>query len=137
MPTYDFICNTCNQRFDIFQTFSEYGRKPVHCTHCNSADVRRRMTRVRIAKSETNRMESMTDNMGNLEAMENDPQELARMIRKMGGEMGEELPPQFDEVVDRLEAGQSPDEISSAIPDLDDGGSGDDYSGHDNSFDSM
>lgn len=122
MPTYDFICNTCNQRFDIFQTFSEYGKKPVNCTHCNSTDVRRRMTKVRIAKSETSRMESMTDGIGNLEGLENDPKALGQMMRKMGSEMGEELPPEFDDVVDRLEAGQSPEEIESALPDL---GSGD------------
>jgi hypothetical protein len=36
----------------------------------------------------------------------------------MGGEMGEELPAEFDDVVDRLEAGQSPEEIESALPDL-------------------
>jgi putative FmdB family regulatory protein len=122
MPTYDFICNACNQRFDVFQTFSEYGKKPVNCTHCNSADVRRRMTKVRIAKSDTHRMESMTDGLGNLEALENDPQALGQMMRKMGSEMGEDLPPEFDDVVDRLEAGQSPEEIESALPDL---GSGD------------
>jgi putative FmdB family regulatory protein len=122
MPTYDFICNSCNQRFDVFQTFSEYGKKPVHCTHCNSADVRRRMTRVRIAKSETSRMESMTEGVDNLEALEKDPRALAQMMRKMGSEMGEDLPPEFDDVVDRLEAGQSPEEIESALPDL---GSGD------------
>jgi hypothetical protein len=28
------------------------------------------------------------------------------------------LPPEFDDVVDRLEAGQSPEEIESALPDL-------------------
>jgi putative FmdB family regulatory protein len=122
MPTYDFICNTCNQRFDVFQTFSEYGKKPVNCTYCNSADVRRRMTKVRIAKSETSRMESMTAGVENIEALENDPQALAQMMRKMGSEMGEDLPPEFDDVVDRLEAGQSPEEIESALPDL---GSGD------------
>jgi putative FmdB family regulatory protein len=118
MPTYDFVCNTCNQRFDVFQTFSQYGKIPVHCAHCSSADVRRRMTKVRIAKSETSRMESMTDGIGNLEGLENDPQALGQMMRKMGTEMGEELPPEFDDVVDRLEAGQSPEEIESALPDL-------------------
>ena len=126
MPTYDFICNTCNQRFDIFQTFSEYGKVPVHCTHCNSADVRRRMTKVRIAKSETSRMESMTDGIGDLEGIENDPQALGQMMRKMGKEMGEDLPPEFDDVVDRLEAGQSPEEIESALPDLGSGDAGGD-----------
>jgi arylsulfatase len=43
---------------------------------------------------------------------------LARMMRKMGGEMGKDLPAEFNDVVDRLEAGQSPEEIESALPDL-------------------
>ena len=49
MPTYDFICNKCSQRFDVFLTYSEYGKKTVKCAHCGSKDVRRRMTKVRIA----------------------------------------------------------------------------------------
>jgi putative FmdB family regulatory protein len=120
MPTYDFICNSCNQRFDIFMTFSEYGNKKVFCTHCNSEDVRRRMTKVRIAKSEESRMESMADRFAGFENLEEDPKAMGQMMRKMGGEMGEDLPPEFDEVVDRLESGQSPDEIESALPDLGD-----------------
>jgi hypothetical protein len=32
--------------------------------------------------------------------------------------MGEDLPAEFNDVVDRLEAGQSPEEIESALPDL-------------------
>jgi len=118
MPTYDFICNNCNQRFDVFLTFAEYGKKPVACVHCNSKDVRRRMTKVRIAKSDDSRMNSMADDFSGFEGLENDPQAMGRMMRKMGKEMGEELPPEFDEVVDRLEKGQSPEEIESAIPDL-------------------
>ena len=119
MPTYDFICNSCEKRFDVFMTFSEYGTKLVHCTHCNSENVRRRMTKVRIAKSEESRMENMAENFSGFESMEEDPKALGQMMRKMGSEMGEELPPEFDEVVDRLESGQSADEIESALPDLD------------------
>lgn len=118
MPTYDFICNACTQRFEVFMTFSEYGKKPVHCTHCNSENVRRRMTKVRIAKSEENRMEKMAENLSGFESLEEDPKALGEMMRKMGTEMGEELPPEFDEVVDRLESGQSAEEIESALPDL-------------------
>jgi putative FmdB family regulatory protein len=118
MPTYDYICNNCNQRFDVFQSFAEYGKKKVSCTNCKSKDVRRRMTKVRIAKSEDSRMNAMADDFSGFENMEDDPREMARMMKKMGNEMGEELPPEFDEVVDRLESGQSPDEIESAIPDL-------------------
>jgi hypothetical protein len=69
-----------------------------------------------------------------LEGLEDDPQSLGRMMRKMGREMGEDMPPEFDEVVDRLEKGQSPDEIESAMPDL--AGLGeDDHAGHDHSLD--
>lgn len=118
MPTYDFICNACRQRFDVFMTFSEYGKKPVQCAHCGSKNVRRRMTKVRIAKSEESRFESMTDDFSGIEGLEDDPKALGQMMRKMGKEMGEELPPEFDDVVDRLEAGQSPEEIESALPDL-------------------
>lgn len=121
MPTYDFICNSCSQRFDVFLTYADYGRVPVHCSHCDSADVRRRMTKVRIAKSEEGRMESLADNLGGFEGLEENPAELGRMMKRMGREMGEELPAEFDEVVDRLEAGQSPDEIEAALPDLNTG----------------
>lgn len=118
MPTYDFICNTCAKRFDVFMTFSEYGVKAVHCTYCGSDDIRRRMTKVRIAKSMESRMESMESNLSSFEEIEDDPRALGRMMRKMGGEMKDDLPAEFDEVVDRLEAGQSPEEIESSLPDL-------------------
>jgi putative FmdB family regulatory protein len=125
MPTYDFICNACEKRFDVFLTFSEYGKKPVHCEHCGSDKVRRRMTKVRIAKSDDSRMDSMADDFSGMEGIEEDPRALGRMMRKMGSQMGEDLPSEFNDVVDRLEAGQSPEEIESAHPDL---GAGDDES---------
>jgi len=118
MPTYDFICNNCNERFDVFLTFAEYGKKKVSCTHCGSKNVRRRMTKVRVAKSEESRMDAMADDFSGFEGLEDDPKAMGRMMRKMGKEMGEDLPPEFDDVVDRLEAGQSPEEIESALPDL-------------------
>ncbi len=117
MPVYDFICNNCQQRFDVFLSYAEYGKQPVKCPHCGSQDVRRRMTKIRVAKSEESRMENMMDESA-LEGMENDPKALGQMMKKMGNEMGEDLPPEFDDVVDRLEAGQSPEEIESALPDL-------------------
>jgi len=128
MPTYDFTCLDCKKRFDLFMTYSEYGTKPAACSHCGSENTRRRMNRVRIAKSEESRLDSLGDfsDPSALEGLEDDPQALGRMMRKMGNEMGEELPAEFDEVVDRLEKGQSPEEIESALPDLggDDGGGG-------------
>lgn len=118
MPTYDFVCSACEKRFEVFMTFSEYGSKPVYCTHCESDKVRRRMTKVRIARSDESRLESMASDFPGMDGLEDDPKALGQMMRKIGGETGENLPPEFDEVVDRLEAGQSPEEIESALPDL-------------------
>ena len=126
MPTYDFICNKCNQRFDIFLNYSEYGKKIVTCAHCGSKDVRRRMTKVRIAKSEEGRMESMADDFSGFEGLEDDPKALGRMMRRMSREMGEDMGPEFDEVIDRLEKGQSPEEIEEVLPDLGGDSGGDD-----------
>ena len=128
MPTYDYICLDCNKRFELFMTYSEYETRPAACSHCGSGNTRRRLTRVRILKSEESRLENLGDfsDPSALAGLEDDPQALGRMMRKMGNELGEEMPPEFDEVVDRLEKGQSPDEIESALPDLggDDGGAG-------------
>ncbi len=118
MPTYDFVCNACEKRFDVFMTFSEYGNKPVNCAYCGSDKVRRRMTRVRIARSDESRLESAANDFSGLEGLEDDPRVLGQMMRKLGGEMGEDLPAEFDEVVDRLESGQSPEEIEAVLPDL-------------------
>ena len=126
MPTYPYTCLNCRKRFDVFMTFSEYGTRRVHCPHYQSDQVQRRITRVRVARSEDSRMESLSD-PAMLDGMEDDPKAMGRMMREMSREMGEELGPEFDEVVDRLESGQSPDEIEQAIPDLGgDAGGGDD-----------
>src|SRR5262245_48740471 len=122
MPTYDFICLNCKQRFDVFLSYNEYGSKLVKCTNCGSENIRRRMTKVRIGKSDESRFEDMAD-PASLEGLEEDPRAMGQMMRKMGREMGEDLPPEFDDVVDRLEAGQSPEEIEPALPDP---GTGDD-----------
>jgi putative FmdB family regulatory protein len=118
MPIYDYVCQSCQRPFDVFLTYSEYGVKPVHCLHCGSDKVKRRPPRVRLLRSEDSHMEDMAGDFSGMEGLEDDPQALGRMMRKMGREMGEDLPPEFDDVVDRLEAGQSPEEIESALPDL-------------------
>lgn len=71
-------------------------------------------------------MDAMADDFSGFEGLEDDPKAMGRIMRKMGKEMGEELPSEFDEVVDRLESGQSPEEIEKEIPDLGNAGTDDD-----------
>jgi Flp pilus assembly protein TadB len=46
---------------------------------------------------------------------ETDPRSIGRWMRKMGQEMGEDLGEEFNEMVDRLEAGESPEDIESSL----------------------
>ena len=127
MPNYSYRCMDCHKRFEIFMTYDEYGTKQVACPHCASLNIQRRIGRIRIAKSEESRLDDLADPSA-LDGLEDDPRALGKMMRKMRGELGEDVGPEFDEVVDRLEAGQSPEDIESAIPDL---GGDADYGGED------
>ncbi|PKO14713.1 MAG: hypothetical protein CVU39_13365 [Chloroflexi bacterium HGW-Chloroflexi-10] len=117
MPSYEYRCLDCKRRFEIFMSYKEYGAKPVLCTHCQSTNIIRRIGRIRIAKSEESRLENFSDS-ADLEGLEDDPIALGRMMRKMSGELGEDMPPEFNEVVDRLEKGQSPEDIERDLPEL-------------------
>ena len=121
MPLYDYVCQDCKTRFDVFMTYAQYGTQPVTCTACGSRNVRRRVPRVRVAKSDDSRMDSLAGDFSDpstLAGLENDPQAMGRMLRKMGNEMGEDLPPEFSDVADRLEKGQSPEDIEKELPNL-------------------
>jgi putative FmdB family regulatory protein len=121
MPKYGFHCQNCGKKFRKFLTYQEYGSVEVLCPYCKSAKLSRLIDKVRFAKSEDSRMESLESTFSNpaaLEGLENDPVSMGRLMRQMGNEMGEELGPEFNEVVNRLEKGQSPEEIERDMPEL-------------------
>jgi len=125
MPAYDYRCLNCKKRFDIFMSYSEYGTRPVNCPHCGSDQVTRRIGRVRIGRSDESRLSSMADPTA-MENMDKDPRTLGRMMRQMSGEICQDMGSEFNEVVSRLEKGESPEAIERAMPDL---GTGDDSLG--------
>ncbi len=117
MPEYTFVCQDCNRVFNVRLSYAEYGKVPVHCPYCGSARVERRIRRVRFLRSFESRLEDLAD-PGSLEEMERNPKALAQMMRAMSAEMGEDLGPELEEVVERLERGESPEEIEKTMPDL-------------------
>ena len=62
------------------------------------------MSRFAAPKSEEARLESLADpsNFGDLD--ENDPQSMARWMKKMGREMGEDVGEDFEETLDEAGA---------------------------------
>jgi len=96
----------------------------ARCPHCEGARLRRLVSRVAVLKSEDSRIENMADPalMSGLES--EDPKALASFMRQMSSEMGEPLDPEMNEVIGRLEAGESPDAIEASMPELGDGDGG-------------
>lgn len=119
MPIYEYRCNNCRRRVTLFwRSFSEIGATRPSCPRCGSENLTRLMSRVAVLRSEESRLEDLADPSTLAGLDENDPKSMARWMRRMSQEIGEDLGPEFDEVVDRLEAGQSPEEIEEAMPDL-------------------
>jgi putative FmdB family regulatory protein len=118
MPIYEYRCQDCRRRISLFfRSFEEIEAKPV-CPRCGGTRLARLISRVSVVRSEESRIDDMADPSMLSDLDENDPKRIARWMRKMGTEAGEEMPAEFGEVVDRLESGQSPEEIEEAMPDL-------------------
>ena len=130
MPTYSYLCDDCKNRFSLTLSYDEYGEIAIQCPHCHSQNVRRRLGRVRFARSQESRLDNLTDPSA-LDGIEDDPRAMAKLMRQMKSEMGDEIGddagPEFDEVVNRLEAGQSPEDIEKDLPDLGGNPSMDDF----------
>lgn len=118
MPIYEYRCHDCHRRVTIFfRSFSDSEDEPA-CPRCGGKQLTRLISRVAVVRSEEGHLDDLSD-PSMLDGLdEEDPRSIARWMRKMSAESGEELPAEFDEVMDRLEKGQSPEEIEQAMPDL-------------------
>jgi putative FmdB family regulatory protein len=128
MPFYDYRCGDCGRKVRLFLTYAEYDTAEPACPHCQSKKLRRRIGRIAVGKSEDARLDAMADDSALAGLDEDDPRSLGRFMRKMSQEMGEDMGEEFDEVVGRLESGESPDSIEESMPEL---GTGDSFGGDD------
>lgn len=118
MPIYEYRCHDCRRRVSLFyRSFSDIEDEPT-CPRCGGTHLTRLISRVAVVRSEESRLDDLADPSALDGLDEDDPKSIARWMRKMSSEVGEEMPEEFDEVIDRLESGQSPEEIEESMPDL-------------------
>jgi putative FmdB family regulatory protein len=117
MPIYEFRCNACRRRSSVF-TRAVRSDASAACEHCGSPDTARLFSRVAVLRSDSD------DGFGGMSESafanvdESDPRSMARFMRKMSRDMGEPLDASMEADLDRMEAGEMPD---------DDGGLEDDF----------
>jgi putative FmdB family regulatory protein len=122
MPIYEYRCLACRRRTSVFVRSFSAAVKPK-CEHCGSAKLVRLMSKFAVGRGALNIDDASS--MGGID--ENDPRAMARWARQMADEAGEDLGPEFDEMVGRMEAGEMPDDDEM-------GGFGDDDGGDDGDF---
>ncbi len=122
---FDYRCAGCGRKVTVlFRTLAAVDHSKVVCDRCGSTKLTRLMPRVRVLRGEggdTLGSEGDID-AGLLRDMEgldeSDPRALGRFMRKMSEETGEDLGPEFGEVVSRLERGEDPESIEQKMGDV-------------------
>jgi len=120
MPIYEYECEKCHRRTSVL-TMRISEKVDAVCKHCGSNKLLRLMSRFAMPKSEEARLDAMSDpaTFGDLD--ENDPKSVAKMMRKLWKEMGDEVSgPEMDQAIEELERGDldSDGEDSSGGDDL-------------------
>lgn len=118
MPIYEYICRSCGRRARIYLSYDEYDHATPACPHCGRADLKRRVGRVTVARSEETRLDDLMAS-DSLDGLEDDPRAMGRFMREMSREMGEDMGDELAEVAGRLEKGESMELIERSMPDMD------------------
>ncbi|MDP2948337.1 MAG: zinc ribbon domain-containing protein, partial [Chloroflexota bacterium] len=100
MPIYEYRCNGCRRRVTVFQRTIQAAVAPA-CPHCGGSELTRLMSRVAVVRSEESHLDSLASDASLADLDESDPRSVARWARRMGRQMGVDLGPEFDEVVER------------------------------------
>ena len=114
MPLYEYRCLDCTKRSTVL-VLSLANQAPATCSHCLSHRVERMLSRFASPKSEEARLEALADpdNLAGLD--ENDPQSMARFMKKMGDEMGEDLGGDLSEAMEAEETGPIKSEDTDSL----------------------
>ena len=116
----------------FWRSMSAVKEDTLVCEKCGSKKLARLVSRVRMMRGGASAGsddkgtgsgagmdgmdESLMREMGNVD--ENDPRALGRLMRKMAAASGEDLGPEFGEVVGRLEKGEDPEHIERELGDM-------------------
>ena len=119
MPIYEYRCNSCNKRVSVFQRQISSSNAAV-CPNCGGSDLSRLVSRFAVVRNEDQMLDNLEDDALFSGVDENDPRSVAAWARKMQTKMGEDVEPEFDEMIDRMEAGEMPDDLDDDAGGMDD-----------------
>ncbi len=115
MPIYEYRCLDCGKRTN-FLFLKRDEKRELKCRWCGSTRLERVISRFATVQSEEDRLEKLSDPSAWSGLDENDPKSVVKFMKKMGGELGEEM--------DKEELDQMIDEAEREAYDMKKGGTG-------------
>ncbi len=115
MPIYEYRCLDCGKRTN-FLFLKRDEKRELKCRWCGSTRLERVISRFATVQSEEDRLEKLSDPSAWSGLDENDPKSVVKFMKKMGGELGEEM--------DKEELDQMIDEAEREAYDMKKGGAG-------------
>jgi putative FmdB family regulatory protein len=133
MPIYEFYCGDCHTVYSFLSRTVNTTKRP-DCPRCRRPKLERRVSRFAISKGQSKppeadqampdldeaKMEQAMEQLaGEAEGMdEDDPRQMARMMRKLYEGAGLPVSEKMEEAVRRLEAGEDPEKIEEEMGDF-------------------
>lgn len=119
MPIYEYKCNGCGRKVSLFfRSFSQVG-EPA-CPHCNSQQLTRLISKVTVLKPWGQSLDKGPDLESLSDFDQDDPRAMREMMRRWKSEMGDEAGEEWDEAMEMVESGASPEEIDSRFDENED-----------------
>lgn len=114
MPVYEYRCQSCRRKVSVLvRGFSGAGE--VTCNFCGSKDLARLFSTFATVRTDQDVYGDILDDPVLVNRMmNNDPTALVEWSRRMGGTEGEKQP-EYQEMVERLERGES---YESVVPEM-------------------
>lgn len=129
MPIYEFLCQDCNTIFNFFSSRPNSAKRP-DCPRCGKKELNKLMsTFATLGKAkephggdplagldEAKMEQAMAGLMREAEHLnEDDPRQMARLMRKFADKTGLCLGGPMEEAMARMEAGEDPDQIEQEM----------------------
>ena len=109
MPVYEYRCNNCHRRVTIL--VRDFSEPAITCPNCGSTKLNRLLSSFSVRRRGKSNYDDILSDSRLVRGLErNDPRALVEWNKKMS-QGDEEISPEYEEMLDRMEAGEMPTDL--------------------------